>query len=263
MKTHRTFCALRFGDNIAHLLLLRRLAKLHPGDRFVHYARQIYHDWLREVVEDLPNVALLAVADNAPWDFEIPGAVNAWKGAGNHWQTHPNRNDYVEYFVEWYAAVAGRLGLESPIRTRDDFLFDYPALQTATPCSEDYDFLVVNHRPMSGQFQGFSAHEMDLLCDELASAGHKIITTQPSGLHRCTGEYRMTATGIGNVSIRAKHIVMVSTGPSWPTFNLWNRDSVKLRVVLIDHERVNIAPNTEHAATLERAREILVRRNLL
>lgn len=263
MTTHRTFCSLRLGDNLAALLLVRRLAKNHPDHSFVHYARRIYHDWLREVVEDLPNIALMALPDNAPWDYAMPGAVDTWKGAGNHWYAHPNRAEYVAYFIEWYGLIAAALGLESPIRTKEDFLFDYPALQKETPCSWEYDFLVVNHRPMSGQYADFSPMAMDGLCDALAKAGHKIITTQPSGLHRCTGEHGLTATGIGNVSIRAKHIVMVSTGPSWPTFNIWNRDSVKLRIVLLDSERVNIAPNTEHCASVEAARAVLVRRNLL
>ena len=56
---------------------------------------------------------------------------------------------------------------------------------------------------------------------------------------------------------------MVSTGPSWTTFNVWNRKTVKLRLILLDVEQLNLGGNTVQASTREAARAILVEHGLL
>lgn len=66
---------------------------------------------------------------------------------------------------------------------------------------------------------------------------------------------------IGLSSQNCRFILMVSTGPSWPTFNVWNRDTP--RIILIDHERINITPNTAHCSSVEAVRKILKERGQL
>lgn len=242
MTIHRTFCALRFGDNIAHLQLLRKLAAKCPEHVFAHSCRSAYREWLRPVVEDLPNIVLQSLPDGCPWEYQEPGEINVWRGFNNHWQNHSKKADYVAYHLEWYANCAERMGLESPIKCADDFLFDYPALQK--DIFLPLDFLLVNHKPMSNQFQGYDAIGFQKLFELLQSKGYSVMTTADTDL---------SATSIGAASIVAKHVIMVSTGPSWPTFNVWNRDTVQLRIILLDSERIEIAPNTVHCVNLQAA----------
>lgn len=67
----------------------------------------------------------------------------------------------------------------------------------------------------------------------------------------------MSVTAIGHVSQHADLIVMISTGPSWPTFNVWNRDSVRRRIILIDEEKIGLSSNTVQCPTVAQAREVL------
>jgi hypothetical protein len=50
----------------------------------------------------------------------------------------------------------------------------------------------------------------------------------------------------------------------WPTFNIWNADTIKTRILLLDTERVDILPeHTVHANHLSLVPEILKDRGLL
>lgn len=255
---HRTFCALRLGDNLAHLLLLRRLAKLHPDRIFEHHCRRDYYAGLVDVVEDLPNIRLELLPDGCPWDYQLPDAVNVWKGHGDHWYRSELKADYVAYYLQWYRLCCKRMGFDdSPIKSAGDFLFDYPALITPSPLSKAlHDFLIVNDRPMSNQWAGYDEQRMAALAETLSGAGYAVNVTSPGMQH-------MSPTKIGQLSIAAKYIIMVATGTSWTTFNTANRDTVALRIILIDSETIAIDPNTLHADSVERARSILVNRGLL
>ena len=56
----------------------------------------------------------------------------------------------------------------------------------------------------------------------------------------------MTVTDIGALSRHCNAIIMVATGPSWPTFNIFNQSTVELRIILLDNEKINMTPNTVH-----------------
>jgi hypothetical protein len=50
---------------------------------------------------------------------------------------------------------------------------------------------------------------------------------------------------------------MVATGPSWPTFNIWNRKSVELRIIINETERVELDPRAILAASVDGVRSVL------
>jgi len=238
MKPYVTHCALRLGDNLAHLHFIRHLALLHPEDRFVHYAHAPYLFQLKDVVRDLRNVVLMDLDTNGHGDYwrMVPnggGSIDAWKNAGGFWINHPLKNYYAEFFIEFFHHLSARMGLESPFTKTEDLLFDYPCLHDPSDnatCAP-FDFLVINSNPMSGQASGFLPVEMSSL--------------------------------IGRLSQSCKYILMVSTGPSWPTFNVWNVDSVKKRVVIIDSEIIGLSKNTEQVRTVHQARLALVTAGIL
>lgn len=277
MIVHRTHCALRLGDNLLALHLLRGLAKAYPGRCFMHYAHLQYLPQLIEVVCDLPNLQLcdLESASNPSpyWEMAprpLLGSVDLWKNAGGYWEGHPLRLDYAQFALAFGQWVADRLNqramdvapMVSPWRAVQDLLFDYPAL--AAGKAKPFDVLVVNSAPQSGQVSGFNPQEMTALVAELARR-YVVVTTAPTGIAGvgCTLHQGLTVTGVGILSRFCRVIVMVSTGPSWPTFNIWNRESVEHRIILLESERVELAPNTVHVSNAADARRMLQLRGVL
>lgn len=256
---HRTFCDLRLGDNLAHLHFLRALAKAYPQDRFIHYARMAYLPQLIEVVCDLDNITL--AESSARWGHE--DAIDGWKNAGGRWERDPEKNNYAKFYLEFFRELARRMGLHSPLATPTDLLFDYPAIKGAMPPpAQKIDWLVVNSRPLSGQWLGYDERALENLCRRLAQRGNVITTQKLHGLP-CTQDWGLSVTGIGAVSMYSENILMVATGPSWPTWNVWNRDTVKCRIVFNDTEIVELAPNTHHARTVGEAVKMLELRGAL
>src|SRR5256885_13686177 len=101
MNPTRTFNAYHLGDNLIHLNFLRKVALANPDRRFVHYAQWNYLGQLGEVVVDIPNIEL------ADFNYMMPAdAIDSWRGANGFWYSHPNRNDFVAFHIEWFDKVA-------------------------------------------------------------------------------------------------------------------------------------------------------------
>lgn len=261
---HVTHCALRLGDNLAALHFLRSLALAHPRDTFTHYAHLSYLAQLSEVVCDVPNLNVKSIESvcDAPknaadfWGMKprFP-SVDLWKNAGGFWARHPLRLNYAQFYLGHCAKIADDMGVQNTMRAVQDIPFNFPAL-TAWKY-EPFDFLVVNSQPKSGQLPAYNVAEMNALIGTLSNR-YKVITTAPTP-HACgcTQEHGMTVAQIGALSRFCKYIVAVSTGSSWTTFNTFNADSVKLRVVLIEKEEVKISPNTVNVNNVSGARHEL------
>jgi hypothetical protein len=262
---HFTHCALRLGDNLAHLHFLRSLAKANPRHHFVHFAHLCYIAQLSEVVCDLSNVQVMSLervsaAPKTPQEFWSMKplhveSIDAWKNAGGYWERHALRLDYAQFYLGHCAMLADAMGLISPMRAVQDIPFDYPALLSWK--YEAFDFLVVNSTPKSGQLPAYNVTEMNDLVGKLSNK-YKVITTAPTP-HACgcTQEHGMTVSQIGALSCFCKYVVAVSTGPSWTTFNKFNAHSMALRVVLIDKEEVKISPRTVNVNNVSAARHEL------
>lgn len=266
MTIHTTHCALRLGDNLAHLHFLRKLAAAYPDHGFTHFCHGDYLDQLREVVSDIPRIRLTAFAEAyfvSRWEMRPPdalGSTNAWKNSSGFFDRHPQKETYSAVMLDWYHELARRLGLESPLHTREDLLFDYPALNAKKIKfqSDPFDILIVNSPPLSGQAPRFYSEQMDSLIGRLAQSYRIVTTFRRPGLDLpCTMDLNATVTGIGRLSQVCNAIVMVSTGPSWPTFNIWNRDSIKLRVVINEPEIVDLDPKAVHVPDVAGAAEAI------
>ncbi len=273
MTLHRTHSALRLGDNLAALHFLRKLAAVNPEHTFRHYAHLQYIHQLAEVVCDLPNLQVLSLesvahpSDHAGdyWAMRpvFADSIDTWKNADGLFYQHMERNaqSYGEFHVEHFRELAKRMGLESPIIEPRDLLFDYPAL--AAESFPQFDMLIVNSQPMSGQLPLFNPKELENLIGELAQR-HSCVTTAPTRFNvPCTAGRCMTVTRIGALSRFCKYIVGVATGPLWPTLNTFNQTSVEFRLMLLEPERITICPHTEHAVSAEKARRVLQLQGLL
>jgi hypothetical protein len=265
MKTISTFNALHLGDNLVHLHFLRKLAQAYPEIHFIHGAQDHHLAQLYPVWQDLENLTVKSIGEVGQ------GAINGWRGAGGHWYAHPQRNDFVAYHLDWFRHLARAMGLESPIHCARDMLFDYPGLRRGANDPEQaqrvegapLDFLIVNSPPASGQWQGFDSAGFARLAHQLAEH-HSVITTAPVEDISCTQDVGFEITHIGMVAQRARCIIGCVTGPMWPCLNIWNADTVALRVHLLDQERVDYIPErTVHCNSLSLVPEILKDRGLL
>jgi hypothetical protein len=285
------------GDSLLHLHFLRHLAIKHPSHFFIHAVEESHLWQLGEAIEDVANVRLIRLEDQGRY----PGArwVNSWKNVGfgpigrginvpGFWETHPLRNDFSTFYLELFGILARAMDLESPFNEAADLWFDYPKIKfgrNSQPLLRDhcaprqgvgppeFDFLVVNSVPLSRQLPAFrEAQYLTPLIDELAERYRVVVTNplqhradRPSGSPAipCTQDYQLSITDIGTLSMHCPYLLMVSTGPSWPTFNVWNRESVKLRLILLDEEQLNLGGNTVQVPCREAARSVLVNRGLL
>lgn len=264
----RTHNAYHLGDNLVHLHFLRKVALDNPDRQFIHYA-----DWrylqtksmyrVTDIIEDVPNIKLEPIGYTLPSD-----AIDSWRGANGFWYSHPDRLDFVKFHVEaWFPHLCDRMNVRNPIRTGTDMLFDYPAIKQSIRWPVPFDVLVINSIPSSGQFSGYNENALADLASVLVARGNKVYLTQklpPQYIQRSSmQDSEFSVSKAGYLSLYCHTILMVSTGPSWPTFNIWNQESVKNRIILLDSERVNLAPNTMHCSRIEEAEEILKGAGLL
>lgn len=270
---HQTHCDFHLGDNLVHLHFLRKQAIANPRDTFFHYAHDCHLEQLREAIEDLPNISLYSL------DVKTSGSIDAWKNAGagtpngGYFDKSWLKGDFAAFHIAWFGHLAQQMGLRPVFEKPSDFLFDYPAIQKdVTPRlpsgyrNEKFAILFVNSRPCSGQCMAYdSVGYFDSLLLELCTK-HSVVTTQQSEVIHgmCTTETEMTVSEIGALSLRCRYVVGVATGPLWPTFNIWNQQSVTRRIVMLSNgESLNLGGNITQVSNREEMREALVREGLL
>jgi hypothetical protein len=267
-RTISTHCDFHLGDNLAHLHFLRKLAQANPDVRFIHAAHGCHLGQLAEVSEGIGNIGLILAEDRAPDSMDV------WKNAGGFWQDSPVRNDYAGFALLWFARLARQMGLRPVLHHPADLLFDYPATRRHTAfshegCPDAFDFLLVNSRPCSGQYLEYDCvNFMDPLIADLLAAGHSVLVTQKSEVPGAvwTGDAGLFTVGqIGSASRFCTHHVMVSTGPSWPVLNIWNTANPddRLRLILAEHENINIDPRVETVKNMAAVRSRLLHHALL
>ena len=228
-----TYNEYHLGDNLIHLNYLRRL-QLPLGEDIVHHCNPMHHKQLLPLTEG----TAITLADL----YIPPTAVNAWIGRDNYFYTHPLQSNWVLFHLSWFDHLSNLLGIDNPIVVRSDLLFEYSALNAPLPMS--FDTLVINAEPKSNQLPTFSHEFFNKRVKELLNAGKRVITTNPTGMCLSTLEMGMDITAIGSLSKYCTHIEGVATGPMWTTFNVFNLDNIKSRVLYCDIQTVNLTDNT-------------------
>lgn len=269
---HQTHCDFHLGDNLVHLHFLRKQAIANPRDTFFHYVHECHLEQLREAIEDLPNISLYSL------DVRPSSSIDAWKNAGagtpsgGYFEKSWMKEDFCAFHIAWFGHLAQQMGLRPVFEKPTDFLFDYPAIQKNVVdrlpehCASSPTILFVNSRPCSGQCMAYdSVDYFDPLIVELAFK-NSLMVTQPSKVPNipCTMHTEMTISEIGALSLRCQYVIGVATGPLWPTFNIWNQQSVQRRIVMLGNgERLNLGANITQVSNREEMREALVREGLL
>lgn len=249
MKTVNFASQCGLGDCLLHAHWLRKAQTTNPGVRFNFFVRS---EIVREIFDVLVGTGIgLSHLGHAPAD-----AITVPLHAADM-PPDADLRDFIGCKLWQYHTIADRAGLKPACTSRADWLFDHHELRRPCILSRPFDVLVVNAAPRSGQWQGYYPADLGTLVHELAANNEVITTHAAPGAAYVTDHYGLTTTQIGQLSTLCTAIVAVATGPIWPTFNAFNLDSCKLRVVLIDDERIELAPHTHHARTLDEARAIL------
>ena len=240
----------RLGDCLWTCHWLRHAALANPGDEFLFYCKEEHHWQLAPVVEGV-NVKLL------PLSQYYGGGVDAWINADGYYP--PKDRDLVKFLIERFTAVSVKSGLAPILQNRQAWLFDYPALNRPTPSNEPPmdDFLIIDSAPQSGQFSYKNSELIDLICqiEEL----HTITRTRNLGRLNCN-----SVTDYGRISQSVKYILMISTGPSWPTFNAVTEARIKNRFILLhDKEFVNYGREWPHFSSVGACERHLKTLNLI
>ena len=236
-----TYNEYHLGDNLIHLHYLRKVCEQNPDLEFTHHCNPQYHNQLTPLLEDMP-IGLQGLS--------IPtSAHNAWIGYQNFFYNHQARRDWVVFHQSWFDYLSDRLEVANPIACKEDFLFDYPALNVPIPIT--FDYLIINATPNSGQLPDFNPEFFHNRVRNLLNEGFSVITTNPTGMGLSTLEMGLDVTGIGSLSKYCKHIEAVDTGPLWTTFNKFNQNSVLSRKIYgTTSDRIDITPNTVCFQTL-------------
>lgn len=246
IHTHNHY---RLGDNIIQLNFLRKIVLCNDVD-VIHYYNPVLCNGgeLPPFIEGIED-RIKIVATTPP-----PGSLDSWRGP--HWYEHPKRLNFCEYHLEWFTHLAEKMRVVNPIKEMGDLLLDYPMLYRTAP---QYDVVVINSPALSGQFTKFSDAEFNYLIKMLVDKGHAVITTRPT--EYCKAFEAVTVAHIGAVASTAKAVVGVSTGVSWPCFNVRNKNA--LHVMMLDYESVVLTERGRTVRTVYEAIQALQQENIL
>jgi hypothetical protein len=200
------------GDCCWTLIALRRI----PGPH-TFFCSVEYHSQLIDLCEN--RLIELAPLEQAP-----PDAKNTWIGCGRFTAqgvTWKNNIDVVDFLMRWNNLMCAENGIAPQFIHRQDMLADWPSICRHAE-SHDFDVLVVNALPMSGQIPRYENGEMNTLIEELATK-YRVITTNDTPAKGAI-PYRGTLSQIANLGLRAKFVVANATGPSWGLHNVWSQD---------------------------------------
>ena len=227
----------RLGDCLWSYHWLRHAALANPDDEFEFYCLDAHHWQLAPVLEGV-KVRL------RPLSNYYGGGVNLWINADGYYP--PKDRDLVAFLCGMFALVAAKAGIRPVLTERAQWLFDYPALISSTiPINDSpiQKILLVDSPPQSGQF-AFDGSAFARLTAKLSAQGHAVFCTNESKPFRSVTEW-------GALSMICDYIIMVSTGPSWATFNALTEATVKERFILLhDKEFINYGREYPHFSNL-------------
>lgn len=221
-----------------------------------------YHWQLHELIEGT-EIELL------PLETAPPDALNTWIACGRFEHAgvrYANDIDMVDFLLRWSRAMMVEGGMPPTFHEREDLLFRFPAILRNVVAPE-FDILVVNSPPLSGQCPGWDQGEMSALITELGTKQHRVLATNSTeetytivwheGKATTSGFVKTISASIcniGNLSLRAKLVVAVASGAHWMVHNPWRTAPLYL---FLDPIRLNYGKEIPHAANVGEMRELL------
>jgi RNAse (barnase) inhibitor barstar len=212
----------RLGDNV---FTVHFLNKYYDTDILFNY--YIHPQYINELKKHIINENIQI----HPYHLVPSDSYSTWIGYNGFYYNKISEYNFKFdlFYVDFFNKMSNELKIEPKFFSNLDMLFDNFNYEIST--NKTYDYLIINSRPMSGQFN-YEENKFDYLCDLLTNLNKTFITTQKVKNYECTSDYGMSLVDIGNLSNYCNNIISVNTSPIIRTFTIQNIDKVKKRFVL-------------------------------
>lgn len=200
--------AYNLGDNILQFNFMRRACLENRQLLIDYFCKSEYHRQLRQLIDTEWSDQITML----PLELRPKGVLDTWIGSGFYFD-HPRRDYYNEFYVEWFQFLAEAMGIECPIRERNDVLMRHPGIVRD---DEPLDVLVINCPPRSGQFEFEPQY-----WDEAMANWAKTLKVVALGETNAPGVKRAEVglLGIAELACSAREVVSICTGPLHMAFN--------------------------------------------
>jgi len=232
------------GDATWALHALRKI-----GGEHHFYTPEQYHWQLRDIIEGThielhPNEGIPADAE-CSWI-----GCQRFANQGVVWSNGP---DVVDFLMRWDNCMCLENMVDPIFNNRSSMLADWPAIERH--CDEgEFDALVVNCPPQSGQCPRWDQGDMDELISEIGEK-HRTIVTNPTKATNVR-QINRSLSEIGNLHLQAKFTVAVASGAHWGCHSIWSQEK-PLYLFLDDPLRLDYGRKLPHHGLVIGMREEL------
>lgn len=184
----------------------------------VFYCPEEYHRNLQDLCEDR-DIKLM------PQDPHPADAKCTWIGSQRYSHrgiTWGNQSDVLAFLCAWSSEMALECGLPKMF-VKHDLLCDWPAINRPVHEVPDFEVLVINSPPRSGQCPRWDQGQMDGLIQRIAVKNRVVCTNPTAAVSPNITVIDKTISEIGSLSLRASFIVALATGAHWPVHNVFDR----------------------------------------
>jgi len=229
------------GDNMHHFHYCRKLLEQNKDIEIDFYMKSptdcnnfdVFYNELILHIKDLERFNIIKNFTRLPSDV-VNIHINADQTGRKYFEfiNYPSLNgnmSFNEFYIYFFEHFSKILQLENPIKTNEDFLMDNPyILKDNRMYNDNFDFLIINSMPGSGQVERNLNH-FNILFEYLLSKNYKIISTEKTLYPEIlsTVENGLSLLEIGNLSLKCDYVIGVHTSPVIYTFNKWNIDKIK------------------------------------
>jgi len=229
------------GDNLFQINFCNRVLERNRNvTKIVNYMLPQYIDecnvWVFPEFKDI--LINLPIDDSE----ECKNAYDSWIDKVEHrfytkwvWSgiTH---KPFDEFYSMFYNKMSNELNLGVKFEPKD-VLFKHPNIEPNSKNYDNYDYLIINSRSMSGQYQ-FSGFEFDRFITKLKKENKSFILTNHSATHidaPVTLDMKMTTLDIASLSVNCKNVIGIHTSSFLVTVNEVAFPKVKQYIMLQNH----------------------------
>lgn len=163
-------------------------------------------------------------------------SINTWIGENDfYWKNlEPAFNGMFDvFYIEYFKNLSSHIGLESPIVTPEDFLFDNEEILTQNVINEEFDVLIINSKPFSNQIDSDSIRNLNKFSLNLIDSNYKAISTEKiNDAIPSTIELEYSLLQLAKMSTQVDIIIGIHTAPMLVCFNKYNIDKVQQWILL-------------------------------
>lgn len=157
---------------------------------------------------------------------------------------------YLTEYVTHYKRLCDVWKLPWAVWDKQHMLCDHPKLVNENAMTQDWDTLVINSTPMSGQFP----HDPTQFDDLIRKLPGKVITTKKVDHIPRTTDHNLSLMQIGQVSLRSSRIIGIHTSPMLPCINIHNTSK---RILVLDRTHGFDLPNWKRLSSLDELKKEL------